>query len=59
MNTYELVKLALLRAKIELECVDDPTVVGRHVPRSLVRKSTLQTINAALKALDKKVEVQS
>ena len=54
MTTTELAKFALIRAKIELECVDDPELDGlaNFRSRRFVRESTLISIKQALEALD-------
>lgn len=48
----DLVRFALLRADIELACFDDPDICGNVLGRRFVRASTLETVRAALQALD-------
>ena len=58
-TTNEVARFALIRAKIELECIDDPEMdfpVG--LSRKFVRESTLETIKDALELLDGEIEIK-
>lgn len=53
MTPMEMAKLALLRAQIELECIDNPEICATPRARRIVRESTLRDVAVALEMIDK------
>jgi hypothetical protein len=55
MNTLERARWALIRAKIELECANDPSICKTIHSRRFIRDDVLHSIAIALEMLDTEI----